>query len=238
MSRETVIVTGGAKRVGAAIARHFAAHGFDIALHYNRSEAEAKSLQQEIKSGGTDCQLFQHDLTDIAGLDALMARIKAAMPGVSVLVNNASVFEHATLAQTDEALFDRQLDTNFKAAFFLTQSFARHVGKGAVVNILDTDVTQTHVGQLAYLLSKKALAEFTVMGARALGPDIRINGVGPGYVLPHSDEDAQAIAKVAPSLPLRAHPSYTDVAQAAWWLCTQHGITGQIIYVDGGKHVL
>ncbi len=236
--RPAVIITGGAKRVGAVLTRHFAGHGYDIALHYHQSKSEAESLQKEILSLGVSCQLFQHDLNDIAGLSSLVASIYKAMPHVNALVNNASLFERATLMDTSEALFDRQFTTNFKAPFFLTQAFSLHVGKGSIVNILDTDIVQTQGSHFAYLLSKKILAECTVMAARELGPDIRVNAVCPGCLIPADAADEAYVEKLKDTIPLKEHPLPQEAAEAVLWLVKQPHITGQLIYVDGGKHVL
>jgi NAD(P)-dependent dehydrogenase (short-subunit alcohol dehydrogenase family) len=243
MTRPAVIITGGAKRVGAATALYFAEKGYDIALHYNSSANEAKALQSEIQKTGATCEIFTHDLSDISGLDALIKTIHAKMPHAHALINNASIFERCEFLETDEALFDRQFAINFKAPFFLTQSFAKTFGKNpsaCVINILDTDIAQNQVSHFAYLLSKKTLADFTEMAAIALGKDIRVNGVCPGAMLPAS-ESASCLAhydKMGKIVPLKKHPSLDDLSEAIYWLTQQKSITGQIINVDGGKHVL
>lgn len=238
MSRPALLITGGARRIGAELARHFARNGYDVGIHYNNSAKEAEALAAELRSLGVQCVLFRHDLLDTAGFPALMDKVKKVLPSCEALINNASIFERGVLMETDEALFDRQFAVNFKAPFFLTQAFARTFGKGCVLNLLDTDIAQRQGSHFAYLLSKKTLAEFTLMAARQLGPDVRVNGVCPGYVLPHSPEDAAHIRQVEKVLPLKGHGTPDDVCEAAFWLCRQKHVTGQIIYIDGGKHVL
>ena len=238
MTRPGVIITGGARRVGAALARYFAEHGFDIALHYHRSETEAGSLKAEIEKKGAACALFSHDLADTGGLAALMTRIHAQMPHCAALINNASIFERAEFMDTDEALFDRQFDINFKAPFFLTQAFAKTFGKGCVVNMLDSNIVRTQGSHFAYLLSKKTLAEFTAMAARALGPDVRVNGVCLGAIISSGQNDTSYEEKMASLIPMKRHPAPNEVAEAVRWLVEQPAITGQLIYVDGGMHVL
>ena len=236
--KKAVIITGGAKRVGSAIARHFSQNKYDIALHYNASETDAKVLQKEIQAMGQDCQLFQQDLTQIAELNSFVKTIHQAMPHCVALINNASLFERAALMETDEALFDRQFTTNFKAPFFLTQSFAKHFKKGSIINILDTDIAQSGITHFAYLLSKKSLADFTTMAARALGPDIRVNGVCPGIMLPSNELDQTYMDKLLPSLPLGALGTLEQVAKSCLWLCENSSITGQFLFCDGGQHLL
>jgi len=238
MAKKAVLITGGAKRIGAAMARYFAEHGYDIALHYHSSKKEALVLQATLKKQGVTCELFSHDLKNIKGIPALMKKVRAAMPHCVALINNASIFERAEFMKTDEALFDRQFAVNFKAPFFLTQAFAKTFGKGCVVNILDTDIAQTHVSHFTYLLAKKALANFTIMAARALGPTVRVNGVCPGYVLPHSTSDAVGIKKVEKNIPLKKHAAVEEITEAVLWISQQKHVTGQIMYIDGGKHVL
>lgn len=232
-----ILITGAAQRVGAALALHFARHGHDVVLHYNHSEAEAGRIRQDIEALGVACALIRHDMRDMAGLPGFMAEVRLRMPHCAVLINNASVFERAGFAETDEALFDRQMEVNFKAPFFLTQAFARLFGKGCVINMLDSDVVQTAGSHFAYLLSKKALAEFTAMAARALGPQIRVNGICPGILLPSNELDMAYITKLAPSLPMQSVATLEQVAEAAYFLC-RGSATGQLIFTDGGQHLL
>lgn len=233
-----VLITGGAKRVGAELTRYFARNGYDIALHYHQSQSEALALQKEVREWGGTCEVFALNLADAPHIPAFMESVQRSMPQVEVLINNASVFERATFMETDEALFDRQCDVNFKAPFFLTQAFARVFGKGVVINVADTDVVQTHGSHFAYLLSKKMLVELTVMAARALGPAVRVNGMCPGLLIPGGPEEALYEKKLEATLPLQANATPQALAQAAYWLASQPHITGQLLFIDGGKHVL
>jgi NAD(P)-dependent dehydrogenase (short-subunit alcohol dehydrogenase family) len=237
-ARPAILITGGAKRVGAALARFFSTNGYDIALHYHHSETEAKQLQQEIAANGSKCMLFRHDLADAAGLENLVGKVGASFPACSALINNASVFERGELMQTSEELFDRQFAINLKAPFFLTQAFAKQFKSGHIVNVLDTDIVHNQVSHFAYLMSKKSLADFTKMAARALGPDISVNAVCPGCILPSDQNEEAYEQKMQSVVPLKSHPDTDDVAQSVYWLLQQKHITGQLIFVDGGKHVL
>ena len=236
--RKAVFITGAAKRVGAVIAGHFAANGYDIALHYQHSEEEALAVQKRIQVLGVECVLFQKDLTHVAALPSLMEQVRKALPRCNALVNNASIFERAGFMETDEALFDRQFAVNFKAPFFLTQSFARTFGEGCVVNLIDSDIASHHISHFAYLLSKKSLAAFTTMAARELGPDVRVNGVCPGCIIPSDQNDTSYEQKMQALIPLKSHPTPQQLAEVVHWLAVQRHITGQLIYVDGGKHVI
>lgn len=239
--RNGVIITGGAKRIGAAMALYFAHKNFDIALHYNNSKDDALKLQKKIQKIGVACEIFNHDLSNTKGLASLIERIYEKMPHCNVLVNNASVFERCEFLRTDEALFDHQFNINFKAPFFLTQTFAKKFGENAracVINILDTDISTTQISHFAYLLSKKTLADFTVMAALALGANIRVNGVCPGSMLPSAENYEGYEEKMKQLVPLKIQPSLDDLSEVVFWLTQQKSITGQTIYVDGGKHVI
>lgn len=234
--RPAVLITGGAKRVGAALSRYFARKGYDIALHHNGTPADA--VKAEIEALGAACHVFRYDLGDIAGLPGLMEKVLDKLPACNALINSASVFERADFMETDEALYDRQMAINLKAPFFLSQAFARRVGKGAIVNILDTDIVTHNTSHFAYLLSKKALGEMTVMAARSLGPGIRVNAVCPGCIMPSGENDEAYEKKMAAMIPARSHPDADEVAEAALWLLGQPHVTGQLIFVDGGKHAI
>jgi len=237
-ARPAILITGAAKRVGAGLARSLAAAGYDIALHYRISGTEAAQLQKEIEATGARCVLFPEDLSDIAALPAFMSKVQQVLPNCVALINNAAVFERAPFMDTDEALFDRQFNTNFKAPFFLTQAFAKTFGKGSVINMLDTNISSTQPSHFAYMLSKKALADFTLMAARALGPDIRVNGLCPGPLLAANARDEAYMRKLEQILPLQSNPQLEECAQTVLWLLGQAHITGQLVYIDGGQHVL
>jgi pteridine reductase len=238
MSKKAVLITGGAKRVGAVMALYFAKQGYDIALHYNRSKSDAVKLQKQIKKLGVACELFSLDLQQTKNIPALMAKVKKSMPHCMALINNASVFERREFMKTDEALFDHQLDINFKAPVFLTQAFAKTFGRGTVINLLDTYITTATDSHFAYLLSKKAFAAFTGIAAKTLGPKIRVNGVCPSIMLPSNELDWAYMRKKEKELPLKAIPTPEEVVEAAYWLCENKNITGQLLFVDGGQHLL
>lgn len=232
--KRAVIITGGAKRVGAALSRYFSAKGYDIALHYSTSKTEAEALHTELGN----CELFQHDLNDVADIPALMADIKSRMPHAVTLINNASIFNRKNFLETDEAFFDAQMTVNFKAPFFLTQAFAKSFGAGSVVNIIDTDIQKTGGSHFAYLLSKKALADFTQMAARDLGPKIRVNGVCPGIMLPSNELDEDYMKRLSQTLPLRATATVQQTVEATFMLAENNALTGQLLFVDGGSSTL
>ncbi len=236
--RQAVLVTGAAKRVGRGIVLHMAQLGFDIALHYHNSQSEAEQTAEDVIKTGVHCQIFQADLLDAAVYESLIKKVHGAFPALTALVNNAAVFDRGHFMESDVALYQKEFRINFEAPVFLTQAFAKHVNKGAVVNMIDATVTRQMISYFFYSLSKKSLLEFTRMAARELAPDIRVNAVCPGYLLPAEgwgDDYRQQLEK---TLPLGKIASVEDVAQVVAMLIQTPSLTGQVIYVDGGESLL
>lgn len=234
----TALITGGAKRLGRAIAIRLAELGFDIALHYNTSRGDAERVAGEIEAAGAGCDLFACDLSDGEAVLQLIGRVTHVFSDLSILVNNASIFERGPLLDTEPELFDRHFDINYRAPFFLTRDFARHRDQGLVINLVDTKISRNAGAYFAYTLTKKSLFEFTKMAAAQLGPKIRVNAVAPGLVLPPAGEDESYLAERAKSIPLQRHGDPAAVCNAIAYLVDNRFITGQCIYVDGGEHLL
>ncbi|MDZ7373331.1 MAG: SDR family oxidoreductase [candidate division KSB1 bacterium] len=238
MGAGAALITGAAKRIGRAIALELARAGFDIGIHYRGGAEAAKEAKAEIEQLGVRCELFEADFGPGFQAEELVRRAAELLPGLSVLVNNVSVFEAGDLLDVDEKQFERVLAVNLRAPFFLTQAFARHCRKGVVVNILDTRVAQNPTQHFVYTLSKKALREFTKMAALALAPDIRVSAVCPGAILPPPGQDASYLAEKARRIPARRSGSPEDVARAVLYLVQNPFVTGEEIFVDGGEHLL
>lgn len=234
-SRPAALVTGGAVRLGRAIALALAAAGYDVALHYGASAEAAAQTAAEIRALGARCELFPLDLTDAAAIPALLRDARAAFPGLQALVNSASAYAQAGIAATTPAIFDRQLATNLRAPFFLTQAFAEVVEAGQVVNIIDNKISFNQHEYAAYLLAKQALADFTRMAALEYAPRIAVNGVAPGVVLPAGTRSPEYIAWRVSGIPLRKQGSVDDITGAILFLLRSGFITGQILTVDGGE---
>ena len=236
MNKKAVLITGGARRLGRSMAEHFGTAGYDIALHYAFSEDDAQELQQSLTRQSVHCQLFQADLRQPNAAQELIKRVHHRMPHFRVLVNNASTFQRISFANTTPEQLDEIFAVNFKAPFLATQAFAKQVGQGAVVNMLDVSTHTNRTGYFAYLLAKKALADFTHMAARELAPAIRVNGIMPGVILPSGGmRDMDDYEK---ALPLRAKAGPEDIARAALLLAEEPYMVGQMLYVDGGEHLI
>lgn len=233
--RPAALVTGGAVRLGRAIALALAGAGYDIALHYGRSAEAAAATAAAIRALGVACEPIAHDLADAGGLPGVVERARAALPGLAVLVNSASAYTQATIAATTPATFDQQLAVNLRAPFFLTRAFADQVGRGHIVNIIDNKVAFHQHEYAAYLLAKKALADLTQMAALELAPRIQVNGVAPGVVLPAGTRSPEYIAWRVGGIPLRRQGDVGDITGAILFLLASPFITGQILTVDGGE---
>ena len=179
-----VLITGGAQRIGKSIALALADRGFDIALHYNRSRDEATQVAQEIRQKGVRCEVFACDLQKEAQVLLLLEKVCKRFPSLNLLVNNASIFQPSGLGRQGLKFLDSHWTINFRAPFILTGEFARLCRKGQIINILDTKITKNKTDYVGYLISKKALGELTKISAVALAPNIRVNGISPGIILP------------------------------------------------------
>ena len=231
------LITGGARRVGKAISLGLAERGHDIALHFRSSTADAKETADEIRTLGVRCELLQADLLDPEEVAKLIPRAKKLFPGLGVLINNASTFKPATILESDAQIIDFNFAIHVRAPFLLTRDFAKHCGKGLVINMLDTNITNNRSTHAAYLLSKKALASFTQMAAKELAPDIRVNAIAPGLILPPKGEPKAYLDTLLKQVPLHRKGSPQDVVNALVFLLEHDYLTGQIIYVDGGEHL-
>lgn len=238
MSTPALLITGGAKRIGRAIALHAAGQGYDIALHYHSSKDQAEQTAADIRALERNVVLLQADLSEPHSAEPLIAAAKQAMPHLNALVLNASIFAPSPLMQTDEAMLHRYLQLHVSAPFFLAQSYAKHVGRGSIVALLDTNVTAHASVHFSYLLSKKALASLVPMLARELAPAIRVNAVAPGLTSLSDDVSPERAAEMAASLPLASIATPQQIAGATAYLLAADYITGQTLYVDGGQHLL
>jgi NAD(P)-dependent dehydrogenase (short-subunit alcohol dehydrogenase family) len=234
------LVTGAARRIGAAMARDLAAEGWAVAVHYHASEGAARELCAEIAAAGGRAQTFKADLCDETALARLVAEAGEAFGPLGLLVNNASVFEFDDHETCDRASWDAHLDTNLRAPFVLTQHFAQALpapARGLVVNLLDTRVWNLSPGYLSYTLSKTGLWTLTRTLAQALAPRIRVNAIGPGPTLPsRGQSDADFEARRA-ALPLGEGATLEEICAALRFLIAAPSVTGQMIGLDGGDHL-
>jgi NAD(P)-dependent dehydrogenase (short-subunit alcohol dehydrogenase family) len=234
------LVTGGAKRIGRAIVERLAAEGYAVAIHCNRSAAEAETLATAVVAAGGRAAVVEADLADAAAVETLIGAAVEALGPLELLVNNASVFEADAIESLEADLWEHQFAVNLRAPVFLARDFAAqlpHGADGAIVNLIDQRVLRPTPQFFSYALSKAALFAATRTLAQALAPRIRVNAVGPGPTLPSSRQSAADFARQTDSLPLRHGPSPREIADAVLFLARAASVTGQMLAVDGGQHL-
>jgi len=234
------LVTGGAQRIGRAIAIALARAGYAVAVHTHRSQPAADALCAEIAAGGGRAASVGGDLADHDQVVRLIPAAQAAVGPLTLLVNNAAEFEPDEIGHLDRARFDRHFSVNLRAPLFLAEAFAAQVPAGvdaAVVNLVDQRVYRPTPRFLTYGLTKSALQAATVTLAQALAPRIRVNAVAPGPTLPSRRQDADAFARQSRAVPLGRGPSAQEVAEAVLYLAAARSVTGVTIAVDGGQHL-
>lgn len=235
---EVALVTGGARRIGAAIARCLAQAGYRVVIHVNRSRDSADALRDEIIAAGGEAAVCTADLARMDDVGVLVAAAAKPFGSLTLLVNNASEFESDEFGALDPARFDRAMAINLRAPLFLAEAFARQAaGGGCIVNLLDQRVFKPTPRFVSYALSKSALHTATAMLAQALAPHIRVNAVAPGPVLPSPRQSEADFARQATSLPLGHGPAPEEIAEAVLFLARAQSVTGETIAVDGGQHI-
>ncbi len=234
---KAALVTGGSKRLGRAISLYLARRGYDIAIHYNQSSANAKETASIIKEKGGKCKIFQSDLNDVKQARVLALEVLEAFPRCAILVNSASVFENIGFHETTEETFDRDFNVNFKSPFFLSQDFSKGSGAKLIINMLDTRVNKTETAYFTYNLSKKVFRDFTLAAARSLGPKIRVNAICPGAILPPPDKGVEYIEKMTRRIPLQSPGDPNHVVTAVKYILDNPFVTGECLFVDGGERL-
>lgn len=236
--QRTVLVTGGGRRVGAAIVRVLAAAGHRIVIHYNRSGTAAAALAEDLARNGASAVAIGADLADAAAARALIGRAADRVGDViDGLVNCASVFTFDRPPISDLTLLRRLTDINLGAPVLLASALAEQPGldDGAVVNILDQKVANLNPDFFSYTCTKIALAGATEMLATALAPAIRVNAVAPGLTLPSGDQSEAEFKAVACDNLLRRPVAIDEIGRACDFLLTSASVTGQTLYVDAGQ---
>lgn len=243
------LVTGGAIRIGREIALHLARRGFDIAIHYASSAAEAHATLAEVEAQGRRAVALQADLLDEEQTAALVPAAAGALGGpLTLLVNNASIFEYDTIHTATRRSWDRHMGSNLRAPFVLTQAFAAQaprailhdeepLAQALVVNMIDQRVLKPTPEFMTYSLAKAALFAFTRTAAQALAPDIRVCGIGPGPTVQGTRQSDSHFARQRAATVLGRGSLPSDICRALDFLIDSPAVTGQMIAVDGGQHL-
>jgi pteridine reductase len=234
LSGRTAVVTGGAVRLGRAIALGLAARGADIALHYHSSEPAALRTAEEIRALGRRCLPVAADLQNPASPAKIMEAAGAFFGKVDILINSAAIFEQGALAETTPELWEKTIAVNLRAPFFLCQAFAAQTKSGDILNLADATADRSGVNYLAYSLTKAALVALTRSLAKSLAPGIRVNAIAPGAILPPPGQGEDYLDRLTARIPLKRHGSLEDIVGGALYLLSAPYVTGEILCISGG----
>lgn len=244
------LVTGAGRRLGRAMALYLAGRGYDVAVHYAGSKDEAEAVVAEIAAMGRRAVALAADVLIETEVQGLVARAAAALGGpLTVLVNNASIFEHDDFATATRESWDRHIESNLRAPFVLTQTFAAQVpdplpdargeplAQGVIVNMVDQRVWKLTPDFASYTIAKAGLWALTQTAAQGLAPRVRVNAIGPGPTLQGGRQSAEAFAAQRAATVLQRGADPSDITAALGYLLEARAVTGQMIAVDGGQHL-
>ncbi|MBN1134959.1 MAG: SDR family oxidoreductase [Anaerolineae bacterium] len=237
---KVAIVTGGAVRLGRTLALALAEQGVRVGVHYGSSASHARTAVEAIKAMGSNAVAIQADLSQPGGAQSVVERAAAHLGQVDILVNSAAIFEPGNWDDTTEASWDRHFAINLKSPFFLSQAFAAQLGRqraGHIVNIADWRGARPGPDYVAYTLTKAAVIAMTRSLALALAPNIQVNAIAPGLILPPPGQDQAYLESKANQVPARRVGSPQEIANAMIFLLRSDFVTGDLIFVTGGEHL-
>lgn len=245
----TALVTGAGKRLGRAMALYLARRGHDLALHYAASAAEAETLATEIRALGRRAVTLQADLLDEAQTEGLIPAANAALGPLTVLINNASIFEYDRIDTATRESWDRHIGSNLRAPYVLTQTFARQcpaaikdangepLAQGLIINMIDQRILKLTPEFSTYTIAKMGLWALTRTSAQGLAPHIRVNGIGPGPTLRGARQSEEHFARQRTATPLQRGANPSDITAALGFFLDSPAVTGQFLAIDGGQHL-
>ncbi len=244
------LVTGAGKRLGKAMALYLAERGWDVAVHYGASQDAAEEVVAQIRDKGRQAVALQADLLDESATQNLVDRAAQALGGpLGCLVNNASIFENDNMESANRESWDRAIESNLRAPFVLTQSFARqapkagtdergeHIARALVVNMLDQRLRKLTPAFMSYTIAKMGLWTLTRTAAMDLAPHVRVNGIGPGPTLQGANQSDKHFANQRSATVLGRGSNPSDITAALGFFLDSPGVTGQMICTDGGQHL-
>jgi NAD(P)-dependent dehydrogenase (short-subunit alcohol dehydrogenase family) len=245
----TALVTGAGKRLGRAMALYLAGRGHDVAVHYSSSADEAETVAAEIRAMGRRAQTFRADLLVEAEAQALIPAATAALGPLTVLVNNASIFEYDRIETATRQSWDRHIESNLRAPYVLTQAFARQcppaltdengepLAQGLIVNLIDQRILKLTPEFSTYTIAKMGLWALTRTAAQGLAPHVRVNAIGPGPTLQGARQSADHFARQRAATVLGRGAGVSDITAALGFFLDSPAVTGQFLAIDGGQHL-
>ncbi len=237
LSGKTALITGAAKRIGSVIAARLAHEGVNIVVHYRNSRKEAEATHAKIGELGVKSWILSCDLSNPKDCETLIDRAIDSAGKLDILINNASIFTARNFDDFKLGDINGEMDINAWVPLILSRKFAAKANEGQIVNLLDTRIRGYDSNHFPYYLSKRMLETITEFLALELAPRIRVNGVAPGLIMPPEGKGDSYLERLKDGVPLKKRGSPSDVAEAVFFLTMNDFITGQIIYVDGGKHL-
>jgi NAD(P)-dependent dehydrogenase (short-subunit alcohol dehydrogenase family) len=240
MTKRRVLITGGARRIGAVVARSLASDGWDVVVHYNTSRSDAEQLAIDIRQHGGSCGLIQADLSDLNDIDSLIPTCIDAYGPLDCLINNAASFINDDISSVSWDTFHYQTTTNLGAPLFLSQSFARSFGErtgGCIINMLDQKVGNLNPDFLSYTLSKVGLSGLTQVLSMAFKSRIRVCGIAPGVTLISGKQTEEGFQRAWRATPSGRSSTPEEIANCVRFILTTPSLTGHTIVLDGGESV-
>jgi pteridine reductase len=234
----TALITGASKRIGREISLALAQEGVNVAIHYCNSRKDAQKLRAELIDIGVYSWVIDADFEKVRECNTLITRTLKLTGKLDILINNASVFLPDTLKRMDYETLTRHIQVNAWAPFVLSREFAKVTRKGKIVNLLDSRINSYDQQHVTYVLSKQMLSVLTKFTALEFAPNITVNGIAPGLILPPKGKNRRYLDRMADMVPLKRYGDPNDVADAVIYLLKSDFLTGQIINVDGGLNLM
>jgi len=238
MENQNIIITGGATRIGAEIAKNLAGENVKITIHYNKSNTKANILKKALEKKGSKVFLIKGNLTNLKDLKKILSFAKKNMKKIDCLINNASLFENDNINNLTDKSWQNHFNINLRAPAFLSKEFARFISKkskGCIINIIDQRVFKPTPHFFSYTLSKIGLQTLTKLTAMGLAPNIRVNGIAPGPTLKNIRQSKKNFKKQYLSTLLKRKVDTQEICSAVGFFIKNKSITGQIIAIDSGQ---
>ena len=237
METKKIIITGGATRIGAAIARSLAGTNTNILIHYNKSSFEVTKLKKELERLGSKIYLLKADLNKSNEVKKIIPFASKKMKGIDCLINNASIFENDNIQDFNDKSFDKHININLKAPSILSKDFYKYIKKsnGVIINIIDQRVFKLTPYFFSYTLSKTALSTLTKISSMKFAPNVRVNGIAPGPTLKNKRQTEKHFKKQWNATLLKKQVDVKNITETVRYFIKNDNVTGQIISVDSGQ---
>lgn len=231
----TVLLTGGAVRLGRAMVLHLAKRGYDIALHYGKSQESAEKTADQVRSLGVRCKTYSTDFTNFDSIASLIDRVLEDFDSIALLVNSAANFIQENLEETSNSKLLDTININLIAPFILMREFKKRVNRGLIINILDQRILKRISTFGIYSVSKSALAHLTELSAVEWGATVRVNSIAPGLILPPAGGSDEYLLQNAANIPTKTHGNVRDILRGLDYLIDSPFVNGETIFIDGGE---